>query len=157
MPKYRLLTQDELNELEQEFINYLVVNGITAEDWEDIKKNKQERAEEVLALFSDVIFEGVMRKIKFLDNKSPQSLKSFQCLADKIVLVGLDVSNPINLLDVKEFQQILDQSPSDVKVYNTEKKYSKTRELELFDMIDKGCEISDGILFKNLCLVLPNN
>ena len=32
MPKYRLLTQDELNELEQEFINYLVVNGITAED-----------------------------------------------------------------------------------------------------------------------------
>ena len=80
-----------------------------------------------------------------------------QCLADKIVLVGLDVSNPINLLDVKQFQQILDQSPSDVKVYNTEKKYSKTRELELFDMIDKGCEISDGILFKNLCLVLPNN
>ena len=43
MPKYRLLTQDELNELEHEFINYLVLNGITAEDWEDIKKSKQER------------------------------------------------------------------------------------------------------------------
>ena len=98
-----------------------------------------------------------MRKIKFLDNKSPQSLKSFQCLADKIVLVGLDVSSAINLLDVQEFQQILNQSPNDVKVYNTEKKYSKTRELELFEMIDKGCEISNGNLFKNLCLVLPNS
>ena len=80
-----------------------------------------------------------------------------QYLADKIVLVGLEVSKPTNLLDVKQFQQVLDQSPNDVKVYNTEKKYSKTRELELFDMIDKGCEISEGILFKNLCLVLPNN
>lgn len=157
MPKYRLLTQDELKELEQEFIKYLVVNGITAEDWENIKKNDQARALKVLELFSDVVFEGVMRKIKFLDNKSPQSIKSFQCLADKIVLVGLEVSKPTNLLDVKQFQQVLDQSPNDVKVYNTEKKYSKTRELELFDMIDKGCEISDGILFKNLCLVLPNN
>lgn len=157
MPKYRLLTQDELKELEQEFIKYLVVNGITAEDWENIKKNDQARALKVLELFSDVVFEGVMRKIKFLDNKSPQSIKSFQCLADKIVLVGLEVSKTPNLLDVKQFQQVLDQSPNDVKVYNTEKKYSKTRELELFDMIDKGCEISEGILFKNLCLVLPNN
>ncbi|MBL4623595.1 MAG: hypothetical protein JKY42_00365 [Flavobacteriales bacterium] len=156
MSKYRLLTQVELNELEKEFVQYLVVNGITAEDWENIKKNETDRAEEVLSVFSDVVFEGVMRKVKFLDNKSVHSLKSFQCLDDKIVLVGLDVQKGTNLLDVKQFQHILSDTSNGTKIYTSEKKYNKQRELELFDMVTNGCEISEGDLFKNLCLVLPN-
>ena len=156
MSKYRLLTQPELDELEQEFVHYLVVNGITAEEWGNIKKNEKSRAEEVLALFSDVVFEGVMRKVKFLDHKSAQSLKSFQCLDDKMVLVGLNVSGSINLLDVKQFQSVLSNSGGGAEVYTSEKTYSKPRELELFDMITSGCEIADGEQFKNLCLALPN-
>ena len=157
MSKYRLLTQPELDELEKEFVQYLVVNGITAEEWESIKKNETGRAEKVLELFSDVVFEGVMRKIKFLNYKSAHSLKSFQCLEDKMILVGLDVNDSTNLLDVRQFQDLLTNSLNTTKVYTTTKEYSKSRELELFEMIENGCEISEGELFKNLCLALPNN
>jgi hypothetical protein len=157
MPKYRLLTQVELNELEKEFVQYLVVNGITAEDWEDVKQNQKDRAEEILSLFSDVVFEGIMRKVKFIDNKSAQSLKSFQCLADRMVLVGMDVQDSVNLLDVKQFQELLARPSGGTKVYTTEKTYNKQREQEIFEMITNGCEISEGELFKNLCIVLPNS
>ena len=35
--KYRRLTIDELKELEQEFIQFLINNGIEGNDWEKIK------------------------------------------------------------------------------------------------------------------------
>ena len=52
-PKYRELTTLELKELEKEFIDYLIVNGITADDWVKIKEEQQEKAEDIITLFSD--------------------------------------------------------------------------------------------------------
>lgn len=155
MAKYRLLSQEELKELEKEFIDYLVVNGITADAWEEIKKTQKSRANEIIDLFSDVVFEGIMRKVQFLDYRSEKSLKSFQCLDEKMVMVGIDISenSDLNLLDVKDFTKMKEEAPS-IKVYTTEKKYSKQRELELFDMTNAGCEISKGELFKSLCIAI---
>ncbi len=157
MAKYRILTQTELNELEKEFVQYLVVNGITAENWEQIKSTETERAEEIIDLFSDVIFEGILRKVKFLDYRSEHSLKSFQCLEDKIVLVGVDVDESVNLLDVQQFNTVVSAGETNSKIYTSEKPYTKPRQEELYDMLTHGCEIADGELFKNLCVALPNN
>ena len=38
-------------------------------------------------------------------------------------------------------------SGATLNTYVTEKKYNKTRELELFDMMENGCLIDDGQLF----------
>ena len=46
--------------------------------------------------------------------------------------------------------------PSSLKVYTTEKKYSRKREAELFEMLQTGCVITDDKLFKVLCLSLPH-
>ena len=155
MAKYRLLTREELSEFKKEFIDYLVVNGLTAEDWEKIKIDSPEKANKMLELFSDVVFEGVLRKVTFLDFKSKSSIKSFQCLEDKIVLVGIDTNNEsLNLLDVKEVSSFVEKPPKGLSVYTSEKQYSKGREKELFSMISSGCEIADGSLFKSLCLAL---
>ena len=40
MPKYRLLTKEELVQFDKEFIEYLVVNGITGEEWKQLKENE---------------------------------------------------------------------------------------------------------------------
>lgn len=155
MAKYRLLTIAELQQFEKEFVDYLVINGLTADDWEKTKSNTPEKAEKIIDLFSDVIFEGILRKVKYLDFKSNNSLKSFQCLSDKIILVSLELNDDsINLLDVKEFSQLIENPPKGIKVYTTEKKYKISREEELFNMINSGCEISDGMLFKSLCLAI---
>ena len=48
--KYTRLTKEQFEELHQEFINFLATQSITAEEWEDIKKNKPEAAEQELSL-----------------------------------------------------------------------------------------------------------
>ena len=60
--KYTRLTKEQLEEMHQEFINFLATQSITAIEWDDIKTNKPEVAEEELDLFSDLVWEGVLIK-----------------------------------------------------------------------------------------------
>lgn len=156
MPTYRLLTLEELTELEKEFVEYLVLNGITAEDWVKMKEQDKEGAEKIIELFSDVVFEGIMRNVHFLEYRAESFVHAFQCLSDKLVLVAMeseDDSN-VNFLDSTFIESASINPPDKLIVRTTSKPYSKTRERELFDMIQAGCTISDGGLFKALCLKL---
>ncbi len=152
-PKYRNLTSEELQELEKEFIDYLIVNGILAEEWEKLKKEDPVKAEDIITLFSDVIFEGIMRKVQFLEKRMPQELMTFHCLKDRMVLVAIS-SPSTDFTKPDVLQQVVQSPPQDAEVYTTEKNYSRTREKELFLMIQSGCTIADGTNFKALSLAL---
>ena len=39
--KYIRLSKEQLDEMHQEFINFLAAQSITADEWEDIKKNQK--------------------------------------------------------------------------------------------------------------------
>ena len=149
--KYRKLSGDELKELEKEFIDFLIVNGITADVWEDLKVKNIAKADLIIDSFSDVVFEGIFRKVKYLDFVTPNSIKCFQCLDNEIVLIGLDSDNTSEIdFTTNDWLSNL----KNVKIYNSSKVYHDVRELELFNMIQKGASISDGELFKKLCLML---
>jgi hypothetical protein len=149
--KYRKLSGDELKELEKEFIDFLIVNGITADVWEDLKVKNIAKADLIIDSFSDVVFEGIFRKVKYLDFVTPNSIKCFQCLDNEIVLIGLDSDNTSEIdFTTNDWLSNL----KNVKIYNSSKVYHDVRELELFNMIQKGANISDGELFKKLCLML---
>ena len=157
MPKYRLLTIEELKALEKEFIDYLILNSITADNWEKLKKEDIDSANHVIDLFSDVVFEGIMRKVNYLEFRESKHLKTFQCLADKIVLAGM-MATPDTDVDFTDSVSLLNATlnpPDALKVYTSEKAYAGQREVELFEMIEAGCTITDGKLFKTLCLSLP--
>lgn len=155
-PKYRLLSTEELNELEKEFIDFLIVNGITAEDWEKLKKDEKEKAEDIIVLFSDVVFTGVMKKVRFLEIRTQSEVKTFQCLDEKMVLVGMysEGNEEVDFTSYDFIQNATKNPPVGIKVYTTDKKYSKEREVELFEMTQSGCSVSDGKLFKTLSLAL---
>ena len=152
-PKYRALTTDELTELRNEFIEYLVVNGITAEDWKKLKTETPKKAEDILTLFSDVVFESILRKVDFLEKRMTNELMIFQCLNDRMVLVGI-TSSATDFTKQEELQKAVKNPPQDAKVYTTEKVYNQTREMEVFQMLESGCMITDGKLFKALSLSL---
>lgn len=152
-PKYRALTTDELSELENEFIEYLVVNGITAEDWKKLKTETPKKAEDILTLFSDVVFESILRKVDFLEKRMTNELMIFQCLKDRMVLVGI-TSSATDFTDQKQLEKAVENPPGNAEVYTTEKPYHKTREMEVFQMLESGCMITDGKLFKVLSLSL---
>lgn len=153
MVKYRKLSIEELESLKEDFVNFLVLNGIIGEDWQKMKDNDPDGAIKMTELFSDVVWESILRKINYLDFISPNSIKCFHCQKDKIVLVGVD--STVTDMSTESFSKLpSNQYPDDVTVYTTEKEYGKERESELFDMINWGCTITDGELYKALCLAL---
>jgi len=155
---YRRLDNEELLLLEKEFVSFLVVNGIQPEDWVKMKEKNIDKVDKILDEFSNVIMEGVLRKTKFLDFISPKSIKSFQCLDDKIILVGIDVEDRVDFdfTKINDFKDISKEIIPSLSVYTQEKKYKINRNKELFEMIEKGAIPSNGDYFKNISLLLVN-
>lgn len=156
MPLYRTLTLTELQELQKEFVEFLVVNGIPAEDWERIKKEDKSAAEEAIDLFSDVVFDSIMRKTKFIENRGTHYVHVFQCLPNELILVAMEaeLSEEVDFTNPDFLSSAMLTPPKGVKIFTSTKTYSKTRELELFEMLQKGSTITDDRLFKALCLAL---
>ena len=154
MPKYKRLTPAELQELEKEFIDFLVVNGITADDWTKLKAKDLEKANKIIDHFSDVVWTGVLRKTQFLELRSAQEIKTFQCLEDKMILMALKIKDPAIDLSTKEGYDKVQTNMPETEMYTSEKKYKFAREEELFQMIQNGCYISDGKLFKAIAVTM---
>ena len=156
MAKYRGLSISELKKLKKEFIDFLIVNGISAEEWENILKNDSETANQTLDLFSDVVFESILSNIKFLEKRAPKFVYVYQCHQDEIVLVGLkiDGDDEVDFSNSEMLSSYMLTPPDGLKVFTSSKKYLKTRNEELFQMLENDCVITDSNLFKALCLSL---
>ena len=86
--RFKRLTKEQLEELHQEFINFLATQSITADEWTDIKKNKPEVAEEELDIFSDLIWEGVLSKVRYLENISASQMHLFELAEKEMKLIS---------------------------------------------------------------------
>ena len=89
--KYTRLTKEQFEELNQEFINFLATQSVTAKEWKDIKENKPAVAEEELDVFSDLVWEGVLSKVEYLENIAPQHMYLFKTDASQLRLIGLKI------------------------------------------------------------------
>ncbi len=125
---------------------------ITGGDWEKIKKTEAEKAEELMIIFSDLVYEKVLSKIKFLEYRDAKTLNIFNCLDDKISLVGLRVKENISLdLTAPDtFNQWANNNSSAVNIIKSEKIYAKERGIEIFELLQSGCLITDDKLFTTL-------
>lgn len=131
--KYSRIPQDELEKLEKEFVDFLVVNGITAEDWVSLKENEPINASKIVDQFSDVVWESILRSTKYL-NKVEKDLAYYFFYGNK----------EISLIRVKKIDSDRIEKQTSTKHYN------KVRELEMFEMIQNGCTVSDGEEFISL-------
>jgi len=143
--KFERLSNNELQTLEKEFIQFLVVNGIIATDWEKIKIDNPKKAEKLIDLFSDMVWEKSLEKIKFLEHRTPTSIKVFNCKKEKIELIGVDA-------DHKAFssKDIVFDPQKKYSLFQHQKKYSPDRETELYKMIKSGCYVADKKHFEIL-------
>lgn len=147
--KYRRLSTDELEELKDEFIKFLAANTITGPDWTKMKKNEKEKAEELIDTFSDIVMQKVLEKIEYVEHRQANTWWVFHCKEKTIVMLHITSSkdSDIDFTNPDSLQQIEDVS---VSVNRAEKEYNTTREQEVFDMLQKGCAITDDRLFKVL-------
>ena len=148
--KYTRLTKEQLEELHPEFINFLATQSITATEWEEIKVQKPEVAEEELDVFSDLIWEGVLNKVSYLENISAQHMHLFEALEKEIKLISIKVLNPdIDLNTTNGFAWFKKNYQGDfVEYLSAAKAYKNPRNSELFELIKQGASITKGELYQ---------
>ena len=143
--KYRILNNKELEPLKDDFIKFLSANTVTGEDWAKIKSNKPNEALKLVEIFSDVVWEKALDKMKYLEHRDDNYLKVFYCGENKIEMVGFKVSakNAPSLLDESTFKLLgsgeLKFSELSAEFSSSEKNYTISRNMDLFSMIESGC------------------
>ncbi len=146
--KYRRLTAPELEKLEKRFVQFLVANTITGDDWAKIKENQPEQAEKLINIFSEMMFETSLKNVEYLKFSEPKEVKIFHCGADKMTLMGLaaDENTPVDFTKPFSTKELMEYTEG-LSIFRSEKNYQNNREQELFKMMETGCLITDGQLF----------
>lgn len=148
--KYSRLTKEQFEELHQEFINFLATQSITADEWADLKMFKPEVAEQELDVFSDLVWEGVLGRVNYLEHISPQQMHLFHLKEDIMQLIAIKFKNEsIDLTTSEGFEwfrsNLLDDS---VEFLTANKSYSEDKPLDKFKLIQQGAVITKGDLFR---------
>jgi len=148
--KYARLTKEQFEELHQEFINFLATQSITSDEWENIKKDKPEAAEQELDVFSDLVWYGVLSKVEYIEHVSPLQLHLFKCREKDMHLIALKIKNEVVDLTTKDgFEWLRNNLLSDdIEFYNAKKDYSDDKHQDIFKIIQQGGNITKGELFQ---------
>ena len=152
--KYKRLQEEELHKLQKEFVDFLVINGITADDWIKLKAEAPQRASGIIDSFSDVIYHGAMQSIQYVQVTTPQEIMVFYCQPNQIVLVGISTDDKTIDMTALHSYEIFTKHPTKFHVYTQTKPYRGERNVEVFEMIEKGAVPTDGKLFQALLLAL---
>jgi len=148
--KYARLTKEQFEELHQEFINFLASQSITAEEWADIKANKPELVDQELDLFSDLIWEGVLNNVKYLEHISPRQLMLFSISETHMDLIAIKIDNEDIDITSEYGYNWLQQNLQDdaVSLYTSNKAIGDDRNKDIFILIQQGANITKGELYR---------
>lgn len=154
--KYRLLTKEELEELEPEFVTFLAANGIPADDWQRIKSEESSKSQELIAIFSDVVFDKILSNVHFLEHRQSDIIRIFRFGEKKVTMNGirLEGKSAIDFTknqDAGALTQLFKLSPGKLKIFTAEKNYQKDRLQEIFQLMQNGAQIlKDDRLFSTI-------
>ncbi len=148
--KYTRLTKQQLEELHQEFINFLAAQAVSGDEWKQLKEDKPEVAEDEIDVFSDLVWEGVLNNVGYLENVSAQQMHLFHCSDKEMKLISVKVMNPeIDLTTSVGFAWFKKNWQSDFVEYLTASKaYSGDKNLDKFGLIQQGAIITKGELYQ---------
>ncbi len=157
--KYTKLSKEQFEELNEEFAVFLAAQSIDDKEWTKIKDEKPELAEKQLEVFSDFVWDKVMNKTGYLEHFSKDSFNLFKCNEKDMERIVVKVNKEgINLLDTADFDWLLDNSKDPrIEYLKGKKTYSADKNLEIFDLIQKGGVVSDGKLFDAINKMLSSS
>ncbi len=147
--KYRQLTKEQFESLNSEFAHFLATQSIDVKEWNLIKEEKPNLAEEEMNIFSDIVWDDVLNKTKYVEHFSKKSANLFKCDEAEIHRIAIKINWDINLLEQKGFEWLM-QNPMDnsVDIFKGSKPYNFERNKEIFELIEKGSSISKGEIFE---------
>ena len=148
--KYARLSLHDLKDLEKEFVEFLVVNGIEADEWENLKKEETEKVEKIIGQFSDVIWEGVLRKTEFVEHRSKNKLTI--CRVKNEELITLHIQSNDSNLDLTKHDDIstiiFTVKKDEVRVQKEAIKKESTA--QLFELLQAGFYLAKDAKYEEL-------
>ena len=154
--KYARLTKEQFEELTQEFTNFLATQSIDKAEWDKIKAEKPEVAEQELDVFSDLIWEGVLSRAEYLEHFSKNHIFLFQAFDTYINSIVLKSLVPeVDFLTKDGLQWLSDNMFTDtIEMKIGKKQFSEERNSSLFALIQQGAFLSDGQLYKQINTIM---
>ncbi len=149
---YSRLTKEQLEELHPEFTRFLASQSIDKNEWEALKINKPEIAEQEIDVFSDYIWDEVLSKATFAENVSENALFLFEFLTNEMKAIIIKTTNQtVDFQTAEGIQWIFKNIHSDeIELTQGTKKYTQNRNVEIFNLIQQGAVLSKGKMYKHI-------
>jgi hypothetical protein len=163
MVKYRRLSKEELELLEDSFIRFLAAQSITGEDWKSIQKNDVERHQELIDKFSDVVIEKTLHNVKILEQRTTKRALFFRFEEEKVSLFGIEFESelPFGLdegFSLADLQNAMEEKDSNYSLLSGTKAYDEDKLQEAFKFLQEGAQIpSDENLFNFVLSLFDKN
>lgn len=156
--KYARLTKEQFDELHTEFASFLATQAIDKTEWDSLKINKPEVAEQELDVFSDLIWEGVLSRAEFLEHFSKNHIFLFQCFETHVQSIVLKSLIPeTDFLTQEGLQWLSDNMFTETIEMKVGKKvFTEDRNASIFELIQQGAFLSDGQLFKQINTIIES-
>src|SRR5690554_6091580 len=154
--KYARLTKEQLEELHVEFANFLASQQIDKEEWDLLKQNKPDVAEQEIDIFSDLVWEGVLKSAQYIEHFSKNHIFLFQFDEKNIDTIVLKSLNPeVNFLQKERWQLLSDHILTyDDEIRYGAKEFGADRNGELFELIQQSGILSDGEVYHQINNIL---
>jgi hypothetical protein len=119
---YPCLSLEQLEALETDFVAFLIVNGVEGETWKTLNETNPSKAQELVNLFSQVVWEKVLKETNYVKRLS-ESERIFGYLGEEqgVLLIG-------------------QQNPSGWAFHKAKKQWEGKREAEVFALLQQGFE-----------------
>jgi len=147
--KYQRLSKEQFEILAEEFSKFLAVHGIDKPEWERLQSNDGNRVDELLDEFSDIIWKGVLSKVKYLENLSEHFIYLFSREENGLELIAVEAQVAgLDLRTSEGFMWLKKNYLDDRVIYRrSTKAYSEDPYIDLFELIQKGAVITKGDLY----------
>lgn len=151
-----MLTSEEMEALDEDFKHFMIANGVSNEEWLEMNKSDIDKATALVELFSDTVLQKVIEKVKFLEHRSKSSLLVFKCGKEEISLISISAkdSSDADFSTAESIHNSFLNNAEEITYFSQTKKYAKTREDEVFEMISDGCMNSSEAFWMSLTKAL---
>ena len=156
--KYSRLTKEQFDELHPEFINFLATQSIDKAEWDKIKLEQPQIAEQELDVFSDLIWEGVLSRSEYLEHFSKNHIFLFHCLETHVHSIVLKSLNPETDFLTRDGLQWLSDNmfTENIEMKIGKKEFTEERNASIFELIKQGAFLSDGQLYKQVNTIIES-
>lgn len=144
--KYQRLSSTELENLKDDFIRFIASQGIDAGAWQKMKSESLDEAEEIIEIYSDLVYDQALNKCNYLEHISAKEFKTFHFTDTESVMYGIKVKPESDInLNTDKFQASVQKGieNNEVEVFTAAKKHENLREQEMFEWIKKGAYMAD--------------